>query len=140
MQNYKNLFFGSQKYFTFVLVLMLAMPVVLSAQSFSSNMGSMPVDKAQSQTGIELIQKNSNPLNPTTCVDFRIPSDSKVSMKICDANNVEVFTLLEDELTAGFHSVQFYVPGISGNGYYYNLTAESGGLKTVIREPMHFTE
>ena len=139
MKNYKNLLPGSQKLLTFVLLLVLAMPVMLSAQSISGYMESGPVDKSQTQTGIELIQNTANPLNTTTCINFRLPSDSKVTLKICDAANVEVITLLNDELSSGTHTVQFYVPGITEGTYYYNLTAESGGVTTVIKDQMHFS-
>lgn len=137
MQNYKDLLLRRQKLLTFVLIIMLAMPVMLAAQSISGNFERTP-DNSRSQTGIELVQNVANPLNSTTSVEFTLPNDSKVSLKICDANNKEVITLLNDELTAGFHSVQFYVPGITEGTYYYNLIAEADGAKTVIKEQMHF--
>lgn len=136
MKNLKNLLLTNPKSLTFVLVLMLAMPMVLSAQSISAKMEIDPVVNAHSQTGIELIQNKTNPLNTTSSFDFRIPSDSKVSIKICDANNVEVITLLDDELSAGTHTVQFYFPAIKEGSYYYNLSVQSGGLNTVIKEQM----
>jgi len=138
MQNYKNLLLRSRKLFTFVLFLALAMPVMLSAQSISGNFDSAPIDRAQSQTGIELIQNAANPLNTTTSVDFTLPNDSRVTLKICDADNREVIVLLNDQLSAGFHTVQFYVPGITGGTYYYNLTAESDGNRKEVKEQMHF--
>ena len=137
MQNYKDLLLRRQKLFTFVLIIMLAMPVMLAAQSISGNFERTPVS-SRTQTGIELVQNVANPLNVTTSVEFTLPSDSKVTLKICDADNKEVITLLNDDLSAGFHSVQFYVPGITGGTYYYNLIAEAGGAKTTIKEQMHF--
>ena len=137
MQNYKNLLLRRQKLFTFVLIIMLAMPVMLAAQSISGNFERTPVS-SRAQTGIELIQNVANPLNTTTSVEFTLPNDSKVTLKICDAANNEVITLLNDNLSAGFHTVQFYIPGITEGTYYYNLIAEAGGAKTVIKEQMHF--
>jgi hypothetical protein len=137
MKNYKDLLLRRQKLFTFVLIIMLAMPVMLAAQTFSSNLETTPVN-TRTQTGIELVQNVANPLNTTTSVEFSLPNDSKVTLKICDAANKEVITLLNDELSAGFHSVQFYIPGITEGTYYYNLIAEAGGAKTVIKEQMHF--
>lgn len=136
MQNYKGYFQVGQKTLILVLFVMLVLPAMVSAQSIS---GVMDLGKGvKSQTGIELIQKNVNPLNTTKIVDFRIPSDSKVSINICDENNAVVLTLLDDELSAGSHTVQFYAPGISGGTYYYSMTAESGGLKTAVKEQMQF--
>jgi hypothetical protein len=116
---------------------MLAMPVMLAAQSISGNFERTPVS-SRAQTGIELIQNVANPLNTTTSVEFTLPNDSKVTLKICDSDNKEVITLLNDNLSAGFHTVQFYIPGITEGTYYYNLIAEAGGAKTVIKEQMHF--
>jgi hypothetical protein len=121
---------------TLYIVLMLALPVMVMAQSISANLETAPVVKTQMGLGIELRQVTPNPLNTTTTVDFTLPKDSKVYIKICDAENNEVVTLLNDVLTAGNHSVQFYVPGIASGKYYYSFTAEAGGRKTVIKEQM----
>ncbi len=138
MQNHKKHFTVSRKFYSFVLIVMLVLPAMLTAQSISGVMKNGPEVTSQPQTGIELIQRNLSPLNTTKSVDFRIPSDSKVTIKICDENNAVVLLLLEDDLSAGNHTIQFYAPGISGNTYYYNLTADSGGLKTEVKERMQF--
>jgi hypothetical protein len=109
---------------------------MVMAQNLSANVETSPVVKTQMGSGIELRQVTPNPLNTTTTVDFTLPKNSKVYIKICDSENNEVVTLLNDVLTAGNHSVQFYVPGITGGKYYYSFTAESGGRKTVIKEQM----
>ena len=128
------------KKITLYTILMMTLPVMImaqtEAQSLSSNLEKAPVVKTHTNSGIELRQVTPNPLNTTSTVDFTLPKDSKVYIKICDADNNEVVTLLNDVLTAGNHSVQFYVPGITGGKYYYNFTAESGGRKTVIKEQM----
>jgi hypothetical protein len=124
------------KKITLYIIILLTLPVMLAAQSISGNFEPSQVDKSQTHSGIELRQLTPNPLNTTTTVDFSLPKDSKVSIKICDADNKEVITLLNDRISAGNHTIQFYVPGITGGTYYYNFTAESGGRKTVIKEQM----
>jgi hypothetical protein len=118
------------------IILLLALPIMLTAQSISGNYVPASDSKSSANSGIELRQISPTPLNPTSIVKFTLPKDSKVYIKICDAENKEIITLLNDVVSAGYHSVQFYVPGISGGTYYYSFTAESGGRKTVIREQM----
>jgi len=87
-------------------------------------------------TRFELSQNSPNPLNQTTKVDFALPQDSKVSIKIYDVDSKEVLTLVNGLRTAGFHSIQFYAPDLSSGTYFYSFIAESGIEKTVMKEQM----
>ncbi len=121
------------KKFTIYIIILLVLPAMLTAQSISGNINTKPVKICQFRTGIDLIQKSPSQLNPLVTVGFTLTKASEVSLKICDADDKEVITLLNEELSAGYHSVQYYIPGITSGKYYYSFTAESGGRKTVKR-------
>jgi len=72
-----------------------------------------------------LAQNYPNPFNPTTRIDFDIPENANVKIKIFDVNGREVFTLLNDIRPAGYYSIQVNADNFSSGVYYYTLTAGS---------------
>ena len=84
-----------------------------------------------------LSQNYPNPFNPVTKIDFEIPQDSKVSMKVYDITGKEVATLFEGIKSAGFHTVEFNGSNLSTGIYFYRLIASSNGQETVITKKMN---
>ena len=68
-----------------------------------------------------LSQNYPNPFNPTTKIDFDLPQDSKVSIKIYDILGKEVATLVNELRTAGFYTVRFDASGLSSGVYFYRI-------------------
>jgi hypothetical protein len=62
-----------------------------------------------------------NPFNPSTKIIFNIPENSYVTLKVFDILGNEVANLVNDELTAGEHEVQFNGEGLSSGIYFYQL-------------------
>lgn len=114
--------------FTLYIIVLLVLPALAFSQSIS---GTKKAKVCQFKTGIDLTQKSPTQLNPLATVGFTLTKASKVSLTICDADGKEVVALLNEELSAGYHSVQHYVPGITGTKYYYSLKAVAGDRKTV---------
>jgi len=48
-----------------------------------------------------------NPFNPTTRIDFRIDGSARTSLRVYDVRGALVRTLIDEELPAGNHSVQW---------------------------------
>jgi hypothetical protein len=71
-----------------------------------------------------LSQNYPNPFNPTTKIDFAIPADGLVTIKIFDNLGKECLTLLNEETTAGYHTVTFNA-GLPSGVYYYSIKAGS---------------
>jgi len=72
-----------------------------------------------------LLQNYPNPFNPTTKIDFSLPVDSRVSIKIYDMLGKEAAVLMNNELrTAGYYSVQFNGSSLSSGIYFYAISAE----------------
>ena len=114
---------------TLYIIMLLALPALVAAQSISSNTNNKMVRVCQFKKGIELIQKSPVHPIPLASVGFKLTKASKVTLTICDDNNKEIVTLINEELTAGYHSVRHFIPANTSGTYYYNFTAEAGSRK-----------
>jgi len=70
-----------------------------------------------------LSQNYPNPFNPGTSINFSLPTDSKVSLKIYDMSGKEVANLLNDVKTAGYYSINFNASSLSSGVYFYSISA-----------------
>ncbi len=71
----------------------------------------------------ELSQSYPNPFNPSTTIDFTLPVNDVVELKVFDILGKEIRTVIHQSFTAGTHSVHFDSQGISSGTYLYRLTA-----------------
>lgn len=70
-----------------------------------------------------LSQNYPNPFNPTTIINYSIPQDGNVILKIFDVIGNEVSTLVNKYQQAGSFDVVFDGTGLSSGVYYYQLKA-----------------
>jgi len=70
-----------------------------------------------------LYQNYPNPFNPATTINYQLPMNSFVAMKIYDALGREIKTLVSEEQTAGTHSVIFNADGLPSGIYFYKIIA-----------------
>ena len=68
-----------------------------------------------------LYENYPNPFNPTTTIEYYVPVDTKVTLKILDILGREVTTLVNEEVTAGKHKVIFDASSLSSGIYIYQL-------------------
>ena len=72
---------------------------------------------------ISLSQNYPNPFNPSTKIDFFIPKNSFVSLKIYNVLGEELETLISQNLSTGFHSYNYNATKLSSGIYFYKLSA-----------------
>ena len=72
-----------------------------------------------------LKQNYPNPFNPVTKITFSIPSKNFVSLKVYDVLGREVSQLINSELDAGNHQVEFNGSRLSSGVYFYHLKSGS---------------
>jgi hypothetical protein len=127
-----KLFYGGiqMRKIAFYIVILLALPALAATQPISGSIITKKPKVCQFRAGIELTQKRQNLINPFASVGFRLSKTSKVSLSICDAYGKEIMTLLNEELSKGYHSVRHYALFDNGRTYYYIITAEAGTRKT----------
>jgi len=88
-------------------------------------------------TKFVLSQNYPNPFNPVTKIDFELPQDSKIALKIYDITGKEVAKLFEGIKSAGFHTIQFDGSNLSTGVYFYRLISVNNGHETVITKKMN---
>jgi hypothetical protein len=71
----------------------------------------------------ELSQNSPNPFNPRTTIEYSLPYTSDVQLVVYNARGEVVTTLVEDNLSAGYHSAEFDGSALSSGIYFYRLTA-----------------
>lgn len=69
----------------------------------------------------ELKQNYPNPFNPITKIDFSVPKNEFVTIKIYDVSGREIFTLLNETKAAGNYSVSFNSQNLSSGIYFYMM-------------------
>ncbi|HEX2962319.1 MAG TPA: T9SS type A sorting domain-containing protein [Ignavibacteriales bacterium] len=73
--------------------------------------------------GYYLGQNFPNPFNPSTTINYSIPWESFVELKVYDILGREVSTLVSQVQNEGKHEVQFEASGLPGGIYIYALRA-----------------
>ena len=66
-----------------------------------------------------------NPFNPTTKIEFAIPKNSYVTLKIYDNIGRDVSTLINELKSAGKYSIDFNGNNLASGVYYYKLTSDN---------------
>jgi hypothetical protein len=69
----------------------------------------------------ELSQNYPNPFNPVTRINFDLPADSKLEIKVYDIAGREVACILNEFKKAGYHTVTFNASGFSSGVYFYRM-------------------
>ncbi len=76
-----------------------------------------------SPASFKLSQNYPNPFNPTTRIEFEIPEQSFVSLKVYNLLGEEVSEIVNKEYASGTHSIIFDVSHIANGIYFYTLKA-----------------
>ncbi|CAN5500702.1 hypothetical protein BH10BAC5_BH10BAC5_26920 [soil metagenome] len=72
-------------------------------------------------TKYELFQNFPNPFNPSTKINFSLPKQGLVTLKIYDMLGKEVSTLVNEIRTAGNYSVDFNASNLASGVYFYRI-------------------
>ncbi len=78
--------------------------------------------------GYSLSQNYPNPFNPATIIDYNIPANMFVSLKVYDVLGRQVAVLVNEYKPAGNHKAAFNGDGLSSGIYYYKLESGTGSL------------
>ena len=95
------------------------------------NTGFTLVATSVKQIGIEvpqeylLSQNYPNPFNPSTTISFAIPNQANVTLSIYNSIGEEVAELLNENISAGFHQVNFDASSLSSGLYFYTIRSEN---------------
>ena len=70
-----------------------------------------------------LNQNYPNPFNPVTTINYSIPGEEHVTLKIYDMSGKEVLEFVNQRKEAGQHSINFNGANLSSGVYIYTITA-----------------
>ncbi len=70
-----------------------------------------------------LMQNYPNPFNPSTVIEFALPKDETVSLKVYNAIGEMVAELVNGKLTAGYHTAIWDASSVPSGIYYCRISA-----------------
>lgn len=76
-------------------------------------------------TEFVLNQNFPNPFNPTTRIQFGLPEQANVKIEVFSVDGRRVAVLMDENRSAGYHSVQFDASQLSSGVYLYRLQTSS---------------
>jgi len=108
--------------------------IILPVQVLNSSPGGMkifedensePVQADNIPFNFDLKQNYPNPFNPSTTIEYAVPENSFVTLKIYNVSGKEVASLVNSQLSAGNYSVLLNADlyHLSSGIYFYKLTA-----------------
>lgn len=84
----------------------------------------------------DLSQNFPNPFNPSTKINYDLPFDSKVSIKLFDMSGREVTTLVNEVKPAGYYTINFNASNLASGVYFYRINADANGKNFVLAKKM----
>ena len=91
-----------------------------------------PYHESQTPLVYKLEQNYPNPFNPTTTIQFNLPQDAFVTLKVFNILGQEVATLVNHEqMTEGLNEVDFDGSRLASGVYFYRLTVNDGVFQQV---------
>jgi len=70
-----------------------------------------------------LYQNYPNPFNPSTTIEFNLPKQEKVALRVFNILGEQVAMLKDEIMDAGYHRVFFNARGLASGIYFYKIEA-----------------
>lgn len=74
-------------------------------------------------------QNYPNPSNPRSKIDYEMPVNGKVTIKLYDLLGQEVINIVNSPKEAGYYTAEFDGTNLSSGVYFYRITSEGEGQK-----------
>lgn len=97
--------------------------IVDEERPLANNRDMLDVKDLATPKAYELGQNYPNPFNPSTTIEYSVPKDAAVTLKIYDVLGKEVATLVNEQKPTGTYIVNWNASNFSSGLYFYKLTA-----------------
>ncbi len=94
-------------------------------QSNGYVIGPTAVENDFTPVGFYLLQNFPNPFNPSTTIKFSLAKEDHVKLDVYNVLGQHVASLIDQNLKAGAHEINFNASNLSSGVYYYQITAGS---------------
>jgi len=84
------------------------------------------VDDFNAPIQFSLEQNYPNPFNPSTTIEYSIPQSGLVTLKVYNVLGSEIATLVNGQIEAGLHKIDFNASNLNSGVYFYKI--ESGNF------------
>ena len=93
--------------------------------NYTSKTFATGTDDEQIPDAYGLSSNYPNPFNPVTIVNYQLPEDAHVVMKLYDVVGREIRTLVNENKEAGYYRVAINASDLASGVYYYRFTTGS---------------
>ena len=73
--------------------------------------------------GFALLQNYPNPFNPSTTIRYGLPHRSHVTLTVYNTLGQQLATLINSDIDAGYHEIQFNANNLASGVYFYRIQA-----------------
>ena len=101
------------------------------SNTWIGDQSTVDIDKEVIANQFALFPNYPNPFNPVTTIGFSLPNTQQVSLSVYNLIGQEVVSLVNKELPAGYHTINWYAGSMASGVYLSRLT--SGG-KTITQK------
>ena len=88
-------------------------------------------DKGNIPDELNVLNNYPNPFNPSTTIEFNLPEATQVRIDIFNVMGQKVETIINKDMNAGSHKVEWNASGVASGIYYYKVQAN--GVQEVKR-------
>ena len=96
--------------------------ISVEGASWNSNLASSVEQISGLPEDYSLSQNYPNPFNPSTNIEYSIPSESFVELKVYDVLGNEIVTLVNQEQSAGIYRADFNASNLPSGMYFARIT------------------
>ncbi len=100
--------------------------VAVYGQPNASKNGDKPIASITNEMPTDYsISNYPNPFNPATTINYQLPENGFVILKVYDMLGKEIVTLVNENKSAGYHRVNFDASKLTSGVYIYTITANN---------------